>query len=335
MGNNIELSIIIPCYNVPISTLRQCVESMTFLDGVLPYEVLIIDDGSQKNEVVPFVESLGNKNFRAIRQENMGPGGARNTGIEQSNGEYITFVDADDYILYGPYIKMLNLLMEKKPDILCQGCLRNYEGNATQYMMEYDISPSCCSYFIRRHTLGDLRFTPHIFHEDEEFCTKLHLLRAHLITLTYSAYFYRYRADSITHNSNDEVVRKRFSDYLTVIHNLQELHLKEPRHKALVRRLDIIAMCYVVTLMRDMTKWQDIEASLQGLRKTGLYPLPFRWHGMRYFTIMIVSRIPWLTHILSPLTKFALKLRYGTTQKRAFTAHADLVNADEPEVFCQ
>lgn len=335
MNERIELSIIIPCYDVPVSTLRQCVESMTFLDGVLPYEVWVIDDGSQKNQVVPFIESLGNTHFHAVRQQNMGPGGARNTGIGLSRGEYITFVDADDYILYGPYIEMLNLLMQKRPDILCQGCLCSYEGNATRFMMEYDISPSCCSYFIRRQTLGELRFTPYIFHEDEEFCTKLHLLRAHLITLTYSAYFYRYRADSITHNTDDEVIRKRFRDYLTVIHNLQSMHVKEPHQRALVRRLDIIAMCYIITLMRDMSDFRDIEASLQGLRQAGLYPLPFRWHGLRYFMVMIVSRIPWLTHILSPLTKLALKLRYGTTKKRAFTAHADLVNADEPEVLSQ
>lgn len=335
MDDKIELSIIIPCYNVPLATLRQCVESMTFLDDVLPYEVWVIDDGSEKDEVVQFIEGMGNRHFHAVRQTNMGPGGARNTGIELSCGVYITFVDADDYILYGPYIMMLDLLIEKKPDILCQDCLLNYEGSATRFMMEHDISPSCCSYFIKRHTLGDLRFTPNIFHEDEEFCTKLHLLRAHLITVTYSSYFYRYRADSITHNINDEVVHKRFRDYLSIIQNLQSIRVTETHGKALSRRLDIIAMCYVITLIRDMTKWEDIENSLQGLRQAGLYPLPFRWHGMRYLMIMTVSRIPYLTYILAPLMKLALKLRHGTPQKRAFTAHADLINTDEPEVLSQ
>jgi glycosyltransferase involved in cell wall biosynthesis len=333
--DEILLSIIIPCYDVPVATLKQCVESLLFLDAIVPYEVWIIDDGSRSDEVVPYVESLGNTHFHAVRQQNMGPGGARNTGIEQSRGEYITFVDADDYILYGPFIELLKVIREQRPDILCQGCLRHYEGSATRFMMEYDISPSCCSYFIRRRTLGELRFTPHIFHEDEEFCTKIHLLRAHLITLTYSAYFYRYRADSITHCSDDEVVRKRFRDYLSVIRNLQAMQVPEPHRLALVRRLDIIAMCYVVTLMRDMNHRHDINNSLRGLRQAGLYPLPFRWHGLRYFMIMLVSRIPYLTQNLSPLTKLLLKLRYGTTQKRAFTAHADLINADEPEIYGQ
>ena len=131
------------------------------------------------------------------------------------------------------------------------------------------------------------------------------------------------------------MVRKRFRDYLTVIHNLQGLTVPAPHSMALVRRLDIIAMCYVVTLMRDMNRRRDLNDSLQGLRQAGLYPLPFRWHGLRYFMIMLVSRIPYLTQNLSPLTKLLLKLRYGTTQKRAFTAHADLVNADEPEIYGQ
>jgi len=296
---------------------------------VLKYEVWIIDDGSEEDVVVPFVQAMGNTHFHAVRQENMGPGGARNTGLDLSKGEYVTFVDADDYVLYGPYIEMLNVLLKEQPDILCQGCLVSYQGSATKFMMDYDISPSCCSYFIRRRTMGNLRFTPQIYHEDEEFCTRLHLLRAHLITLTYSAYFYRYRENSITHSRDDAVVQKRFQDYLTVIHSLQETEVPEPHRRALVRRIDIIAMCYVITLMRDVSSSQKIEQLLVGLRQAKLFPLPFRWHGLRYTFFMLLSYIPKTTCILAPITKIILKIRYGSAQKRAFTAHADLVNADE------
>ena len=279
-----------------------------------------------------YVESRHDPHLHAIRQENMGCGGARNTGINHSRGKYITFVDADDFIYYGPYIELLKILREQQPDILAQGYTMHYEGAATTFMMNYDIHPSACSYFIRRALLADLRFTPHIFHEDEEFSTKLHLLRAHLITVPYSAYFYRYESTSITHNTERVHVLKRFEDYRTILHNLQLLNVPSPHDLALRRRLDIMAMCYVLTLLRDSSSRTDTIDALHQLAELNLYPLPFRWHGLRYLAVALSTRVPFIAHLISPLIKLLFKIQDASAEKRAFAAHAYLVNADEPEV---
>lgn len=298
---NIELSIIIPAYNIRPNILQRCIDSMQFISELMSFEVWIIDDGSTEDYIVQWTESLQQDNIHAIRQSNTGPGGARNTGIEHAQGRYITFVDADDYLIYGTYYTILKHLKEKQPDILCHGSRVQYEGPAVKFMMEQDICPSCWSYIIRRDTLDTLRFTPHIVHEDEEFCTHLHLRRAHLLTLLENGYFYRYRPESITHNS--ELVHKRFCDFLTVLKNLQNTQVAPTYRPALERRLDIMAMCYLVTLMRDTEGFRQTLGWLGELKAIGLYPLRRHWHGFRYFMVRIATIRPWLVVGFTPLVK--------------------------------
>ena len=94
-----KISIIIPVYNVA-DYLRKCVESalnQQFDD----YEVILVDDGSTDGLCPDLCDELQSANpdrIRVIHQENKGLGGARNTGIDASRGEYLLFVDSDDYI---------------------------------------------------------------------------------------------------------------------------------------------------------------------------------------------------------------------------------------------
>lgn len=317
----IELSVIIPAYNIEPHILQRCVDSMQFISELMPYEIWIVDDGSQEDYIVQWVEGLQQAHIHAIRQSNMGPGGARNTGIEHAQGRYLTFVDADDYLLYGTYYTILKHLLEKQPDILCHGSMVRYEGPAVKFMMERDICPSCCSYIIRRETLGTLRFTPHIYHEDEQFCTLLHLRRAHLLTVPENGYFYRYRPESITHNP--ELIHKRFQDFLTVLQNLQQTPIAPTYRPALERRLDIMAMCYLVTLMRDTNGRKQTLDSLRSLRAINLYPLPRKWHGIRYFLLRIATIHPWLVVCITPLAKQLILIHNSEDRSRSFIAHID------------
>ncbi|MCF0197121.1 MAG: glycosyltransferase family 2 protein [Bacteroidaceae bacterium] len=322
------VSFIIPCYNVPMQSLQTCVGSLLSLTPQTDLEVLVVDDGSQRDEVVPWVESLRLPRVRAVRQENSGPGGARNTGIAHTTGTYIAFVDADDYILHEPQAMLLRLLGERRPDILAQGCPSSYEGTASDYLLRHDICPSCCSYFIKRSTLGSLRFTPHIYHEDEEFCTRLHLLEASLIAVNYTSYCYLYRSDSITHNKERAHLHKRYADYAKVLTNLRAL----PSSPALDRRLRIMAMCYLLTLMQDTPDHAFLTRHLQGLADTGLYPLPLRWHGPRYATIAFATRHRWAVRCLAPLVRLLMRLHHATHQ-RAFTPLAHPADAADTEIF--
>lgn len=91
------ISIVVPIYNTK-SFLSQCIESI-LSQSYSDFELLLIDDGSTDNSGILCDEySKKDKRIRVFHKQNAGVGAARNTGIEMANGEYITFIDSDDYI---------------------------------------------------------------------------------------------------------------------------------------------------------------------------------------------------------------------------------------------
>lgn len=92
------ISVIIPMYKTPKLRLRKCLESLieqTFSD----FEVLIIDDGNEPGyEYLKEEYEAKDNRIKFIRQEHSGVSYARNLGLEKAQGEYISFVDSDDYV---------------------------------------------------------------------------------------------------------------------------------------------------------------------------------------------------------------------------------------------
>lgn len=89
-------SIIIPVYNAQ-ETLPHCLDSIinqTFQD----YEVLLINDGSEDQSAKVCADAANDKRFRVFYQNNKGPGAARNKGLLNARGDYVCFIDSDDYI---------------------------------------------------------------------------------------------------------------------------------------------------------------------------------------------------------------------------------------------
>ena len=99
------LTVIIPAYNRE-RFIEGCIRSLV-AGGVEDTEMLVVDDGSSDN-TASIVENLCAEMpfLRLIRQENRGPGGARNTGMREATGDWIWFIDSDDHVVPGaiPYI---------------------------------------------------------------------------------------------------------------------------------------------------------------------------------------------------------------------------------------
>lgn len=112
---NPKVSIIIPVYNGEnsISISLDSILSQTFKD----YEVIIIDDGSndKTNDIVSSYTNSDNR-FRYFYQQNQGVSGARNNGIKKSNGDYICFLDSDDFYDSTFICKMYSKIFEKKSE---------------------------------------------------------------------------------------------------------------------------------------------------------------------------------------------------------------------------
>lgn len=93
-----KISVIIPMYKTPKLRLRKCLESLmaqTFTD----FEVLVIDDGNEPGyEYLKEEYEQADKRISFVRQEHSGVSNARNLGLATAQGEYISFVDSDDYV---------------------------------------------------------------------------------------------------------------------------------------------------------------------------------------------------------------------------------------------
>ena len=121
---NSKISVIVPAYNAE-KTIIRCLNSIT--NQTYPYlDVIVINDGSIDNtKTIVEKTTLTDKRVRLINIANGGVSHARNVGIEHAKGDYITFVDADDYIDNVMYEQLLNLI--KRYDVKIAHC--SYANN--------------------------------------------------------------------------------------------------------------------------------------------------------------------------------------------------------------
>lgn len=116
---NIRLSIIVPCYNSE-KFIEECISSvLSFMDENV--ELIIINDGSTDNSqkiINNILSQHSEKNIQCIERENGGLSIARNHGISVSSGEYIAFLDADDFLSENFYAELTPILSTSRYDII-------------------------------------------------------------------------------------------------------------------------------------------------------------------------------------------------------------------------
>lgn len=138
------ISLIIPVYNVEdyLQKALESIENQTFKN----YEVIIIDDGSTDNSVEiikKFCEK--NENFRFIKQANKGPAEARNQGISICKGEYIAFMDSDDYLEPNFLEILYNQAIKNNADISCCNFNMYYPEKDLKICMPFNSFPGIYS----------------------------------------------------------------------------------------------------------------------------------------------------------------------------------------------
>ena len=188
----IKISIVVPVYNAEkfVQTPLESLLGKQDIDS-LEYEIVCVNDGSTDNSL-SVLDSYKKRyeNVRVVTQKNKGLGGARNTGIDNSKGKYILFVDADDYICDKSLKQLFNKAENGNLDILEFGAQGVSLAGVVKYTstinMESDIltgeeylskilyMDSACNKLYKRSLLEDnnLKFLERVYIEDIEFNTR-------------------------------------------------------------------------------------------------------------------------------------------------------------------
>ncbi len=220
-----KVSIIVPVYNVE-NYLRECVNSLigqTYQD----LEIILVDDGSMDRSGEICEEySRNDARIRVFHQSNQGQSAARNLGVSKSTGEYILFVDSDDYITFDACEKLIKAAQETKSDIVTADILNEKDKIETEkdfrrlpqenialpgdeYLTEalkanaYDITPWLR--LVKKEYLDKIKlsFKEGCYYEDQLYTLQLFTSGCTVTKIRFPFYYYRMdRVGSTTNVAN-------------------------------------------------------------------------------------------------------------------------------------
>ena len=231
-----KLSIIIPVYRVE-ATLNRCVESV-LNQNLDDFEVILVDDGSPDNCPQMCDDWAGkNANIRVIHKSNGGLSDARNAGVEKAQGDYITFVDSDDYIAAGTYQPLLETLARKTDLDIIEFPVYEHFGSKKQHLLDFPAEKEytdmddywyraqaykhtyACNKIYRRELFDDVRFPVGIAFEDANTLPLLLKKARKVMTANIGLYYYCYNPSGITATADGEALSKLLQAHLAVINN--------------------------------------------------------------------------------------------------------------------
>ena len=199
-----KLSIVIPVYDVE-STLDRCLKSVveqSFAD----YEVILVDDGSTDRSPQLCDEwARKDPRIKVVHQQNGGLSAARNTGIELSQGDYITFIDSDDYIGEGTLEAVMSRL-DDSIDLIEYPIWRFYGAPHHTY---------ACNKVYRRRLFDDVRFPVGRVFEDAYTLPRLLRKVRRVATTSAGCYYYCWNAKGITSTAQGNELRQLLDAHLT------------------------------------------------------------------------------------------------------------------------
>ncbi len=212
-----KVSLIIPVYNVEdfITRCLASVEKQTYKN----LEVIIVNDGSTDSSA-QVINSFAcrNSNFKVYTIENRGLGGARNYGIEKATGEYVVFLDSDDYIAENCIERFVSSAERDCGDIICCNfCDVAEDGTPILYYKNRFSAPVTNLYeqprilfnrfsahgkMYKRELFKDMQFVSREWYEDLRLIVKLYLNAKKIVYIEDFLFFYVQRQGSIMNSSN-------------------------------------------------------------------------------------------------------------------------------------
>lgn len=246
-GEKDLFSIIVPVYNVE-KYLDKCLASIleqTYND----FECIIIDDGSPDNSNIIIDKYVKlDQRFKVIHQKNMGLSAARNAGLDIAEGDYIIFIDSDDYITYDYLEKFAAKIASTNAEIVVCGLtevFKDYEKSivfedeSTEVIKQNILADVWPSYAwnkcYKKDLFANIRFPVGKIFEDILTIPELCLYAQKIVCIPDKLYYYnRHNENSITANLSSEKIYNHFQGHLknrnlAIMNNIRCLKLIDKR----------------------------------------------------------------------------------------------------------
>ena len=281
--NNPKISVIVPIYNVE-KFLPRCLDSVlaqTFKD----FELICVNDGSPDN-CAAILEEYAKKDSRIkiLTQDNQGLSMARNNGFKIASGEYVYFLDSDDFIHPELLEYAYNLCLKHKADLLGFNYIKNKtnEGIDTLYQKLPDIAAVDCfvtdtplkywskkgkyrlsfnvwTKFYKKDLIKDFEFVPRIHYEDYPFVCSVLSKKPRCVITNLEMYYYTCNPDSI---SNQKINPQQLKDYHSGINYIYSVYNKPE----LADDLNFLKRDFIPNILKQqLAKCQKADKSIQPL----------------------------------------------------------------------
>lgn len=244
MENNPIISIIIPVFNTA-PYIERCLETV-FNQSYKNIEIIIVNDGSNDSShdiISGFIRKHQNINYIPLK-DNVGVGNARNLGIQAAQGEYIGFIDSDDWVDCSFYEQLLHNLLTSGADIAVAGMRTEIEDVYCPKSRYTYLTSNILEGRFALHSLvnmynSDIRITPIVNNKlyrasllknnsisfdksrraQDNYFTFMALLYANRIVLVDNTFYHYYqRPSSITHDVSNSYI----DDYIYVLQDLKQ-----------------------------------------------------------------------------------------------------------------
>lgn len=243
-----KVSVIIPVYGVE-KYIGKCLDSLVN-QTLKDIEIIVVNDGTKDNSQ-KIIDKYAKKykNIKALIKENGGQGSARNYGLEHATGEYIGYVDGDDYVEYDMYEKLYNKAKENDLDVVICGnynVSEDYKNKTTD--LEYTKfddnfinallgKKAVWNKIYKRNIIGKTTFRSKVWYEDFDFSIKVLTNAKKIDYVNEPLYDYLIREGSTMNNSNvdrnleillafDEIIKnKKYDKYREIIEFLAIDHI--------------------------------------------------------------------------------------------------------------
>lgn len=320
-----KLSIIVPVYNVA-DYLPKCLDSLLTQD--LPqneFEIIVVNDGSTDNSG-EIAQQYANRyaNIFLINQVNQGLSGARNTGIKHANGDYIQFVDSDDYLeenVLGGLMRQvekddLDVLRFNYENVNYNGEIINPNKDPKHFVdfsnevvdglifLNQRLGPACYAvqFIIKKNLLieNNIIFKSGIYFEDTEWTPRMLLKASRVASTSAVVYYYLVRDGSITKAVNIDKQRKVLNDMILLIQSMREQYYQ---NTDVIWYLSMIAGTVLSTIGYIAANfYNEHRAYLGWIKELNVFPLSYSQTTQRVKRkLQLINISPnlycWLIHI--------------------------------------